>query len=146
MANTVYGMLFGTPKPAVRWPPYIPPYIAILNGWMAPEEVTASDMPWAVAWYADRRSLLVPKTVKELNEIGSAAFSAPVAALYLTPISGAENKLGDITHGDYAEWAAVIEQTGDLSKYPFKWGTLVLGFEKECEFLSDRDRSVKPSQ
>ena len=26
---------------------------------MRPEEIIASDMPWAVAWYADRRELLV---------------------------------------------------------------------------------------
>ncbi len=145
MANTLYEMLLGsTGKLAIRWPPYIPPYLAVLNEWMRPEEVTASDMPWAVAWYSDRPGLLVPKTVKEMNDIGVAAFNAPVAGLYLTPISGSENKYGDIMHGDYADWAAVIQQ-GDLGKYPFKWGTLALGFEKQCEFLSDRDRTAKPS-
>src|SRR5205807_5338706 len=55
---------FKPPVTMIRWPPYVPPYIAILHEWMKPDEVTASDMPWAVAWYADRRALFVPDTVK----------------------------------------------------------------------------------
>ena len=110
---------------------------------MKENEITASDMPWAIAWYADRRSLLVPESIKTLTDLGDYVFNAPVAGLYLTPISGSDNKYRDIIRGDYREWAGVIEQTNDLSKYPFKWGTLALGFDKECEFLSDRDRSVK---
>jgi hypothetical protein len=66
----------------------------------------------------------------------------PIGALYLTPVSGADNKLRDITKGDYREWAPAILQTPDMSKLPFKWGTLALGLDKECAFLSDRDRSA----
>jgi len=49
--------LLGPPGSRVAWPPYIPPYIAIMNGWTTEKEIIASDMPWAVAWYADRKSL-----------------------------------------------------------------------------------------
>src|SRR5260370_40832072 len=47
-------MIFATPwlsppKPFVRWPPSMPPLIGVLNYWMKPDEVTATDMPWAVA-------------------------------------------------------------------------------------------------
>jgi len=41
---------------AVQWPPYAPPIIAMLHDWTNEKEVIASDMPWAVAWYADRKS------------------------------------------------------------------------------------------
>ena len=61
MINTV---LLSGRKPKIQWPPYVPPYIALLNKWMSPEEITASDMPWAVAWYADRRSVWLPDTIK----------------------------------------------------------------------------------
>jgi hypothetical protein len=142
LLNSLYSMVFGPPRLSFRWPPYVPPYIGVLNNWMRPEEVTASDMPWAIAWYADRRSILVPDTVKALSDLGDyGLLGGTVTALYLTPISGMDNKLRDIVKGDYREWASAIEQTPDLSKLPFKWGTLALGFDKECVFLSDHDRS-----
>lgn len=142
MVNTLYGMMFGRSRPLVRWPPYIPPYIAVLNEWMAPAEITASDMPWAIAWYANRRSILIPESVKTLTDLSSSGeLGGPIPALYLTPISGADNKFREIARGDYREWASVIEQNPDLSKFPFKWGTLALGADKECTFLADRDRS-----
>jgi hypothetical protein len=56
-----------TGKKAV-WVPYLPPYISILNHWMEPNEIIASDTPWAVAWYDDRRSLWLPDTVERFNE------------------------------------------------------------------------------
>jgi hypothetical protein len=143
MLYSLYDMVLGSRTYAVQWPPYVPPYIALLNTWMAPEEITASDMPWAIAWYADRRSVLLPDSVKTMMDLSdNRVLGGPIAAVYLTPISGSENKLGDITQGEYREWAAVIQQNADLSKFPFKWGTLALGINKQCAFLSDRDRSV----
>jgi len=143
MVNSLYGMLLGPPRAPFRWPPYIPPFIAILNKWMGPDEITASDMPWAVAWYADRPSILVPETVKTMVDVSDyGTLGHPIAALYLTPVSGSDNKLRDIKTGEYKEWAPVILQTADISKLPFKWGTLALGLNNECAFLSDRDRSA----
>jgi hypothetical protein len=118
------------------------PYIAVLNTWMSPAEITASDMPWAVAWYADRPSLWIPVSIKTLTDLSDyGALGGPVAALYLTPISGTQNTFRDIIKGDYSEWAPLIEQTSTLQGVPFKWGTLALGIDKECVFLSDHDRS-----
>jgi hypothetical protein len=131
---------FKQPAPAIRWPPYVPPYIAVLNEWMNPDEVTASDMPWAIAWYADRRAVLVPETVKNMSDISDYRLLAgPVYGLYLTPISGSENRLGDILKGEYKEWAPVISRTVNLETFPLKWGIL-LGLENECIFLSDHNR------
>ncbi len=144
LINTLYGLVLGTPKYAVRWPPYIPPYIGLLNSWMKPQEITVSDMPWAVAWYADRRSVLLPGTIKTMTDLSdNLVLGGPIAAVYITPISGAENKFGDITHGEYRDWAGIIQQKADLSKFPLKWGTLALGIDKECVFLSDHDRSAE---
>jgi len=146
MANNLFGMLLGAPRYPARWPPYIPPYIAILNEWMAPNEVTASDMPWAIAWYADRPGILVPSSVKTLIELSDyGVIGEKIPALYLTPISSGDNKWRDISHGDYKEWIGVIIQSSDVGKLPYKWGTLALGPEKECTFLADRDRS-KPAE
>jgi 4-amino-4-deoxy-L-arabinose transferase-like glycosyltransferase len=142
-------MIFAMPwlarwKPSVRWPPYVPPYIAVLNGWMKPDEIVASDMPWAVAWYADRRSLWVPDTLRTLTEFNDYnVLGGPVNGLYLTPVSGSQNTLGDILKGEYRDWANVILRGVNLEKFPLKWATL-LGLENECIFFSDHDRQHAP--
>jgi 4-amino-4-deoxy-L-arabinose transferase-like glycosyltransferase len=141
MTITLGQSLFGSSKTLVRWPPYIPPYIAVLNNWMKPEEITASDMPWAIAWYANRRSLWLPDTVKTFTEFSDYnVLGGPVNGLYLTPISGSQNSLRDILKGEYRDWAAVIQRTITVEQFPLKWATL-LGLENECVFFSDHDRS-----
>ena len=140
MMDVISRMLLGPNKPLVRWPPYVPPYIAVLNNWMKPNEITASDMPWAVSWYADRPSLLVPDTIKALSDFSDYnVLGMPVNGLYLTPISGSQNTLRDIVKGEYKDWAPVIQRTVVVDKFPLKWATL-LGLENECVFFSDHDR------
>jgi hypothetical protein len=127
-------------KAWIRWPPYAPPHIATLHSWMQPNEITASDMPWAVAWYADRCALWLPETPKTLTDLSDYnVLGGPVNGLYLTPISGSQDKLADILKGEYKDWAPFILRNMNLEKFPLKWGTL-LGVENECIFLSDHDR------
>lgn len=131
-------------KGRVHWPPYVPPYISVLNDWMEPTEVIASDMPWAIAWYADRRGLWIPDTIAAFNTYNDfLVVGAPVRGLYLTPISGSQNNLSDILKGEYKDWAMVILRSVDLQKFPLKWAVL-LGLENECVFFSDRERMQAP--
>jgi hypothetical protein len=39
----------------VCYPPYYPPEIEKISGWMKPGECMMSDVPWAVAWYGRRQ-------------------------------------------------------------------------------------------
>jgi hypothetical protein len=139
-------MIFATPwlsppKPFVRWPPYMPGLIGVLNDWMQPDEITATDMPWAVAWYANRRSLWLPETIRTFSDLGDYhTLGGPVNGLYLTPVSGTDNKLRDIVRGEYKDWAQVIQRTQILEKFPLKWNTVALGLDNECIFLSDHNR------
>jgi hypothetical protein len=143
--NLVETVVLRQRKPMVRWPPYVPPYVAVLNNWMQPNEIIASDMPWAIAWYADRRGLWVPDTIKAFTDFSDYnVLGAPVNALYLTPISGGSNNLRDIVKGEYKDWAAVIQRSVVVDKFPLKWATL-LGLENECIFFSDHDRSKTPT-
>ena len=142
----LFDMLLSPNRPLVRWPPYLPPYIAVLNEWMKPDEIVASDMPWAVAWYADRRSLWVPETVKTMTDFNDyKILGGPVNGLYLTPICGSQNTLGDVLKGEYRDWSAVILRTMNLEKFPLKWAFL-LGQGNECIFLSDHDRQHTPTE
>ena len=42
----------------VVYPPYYPPDIQQTAGWMKPDELMMSDVPWAVAWYGNRQCAL----------------------------------------------------------------------------------------
>jgi hypothetical protein len=129
-------------KPLIMWPPYLPPYIAVLHAWMQPNELVASDMPWAVAWYADRRSVWLPDTVKNFIDLSDyKTLGGPINGLYLTPISGSGNRYGDIVRGEYKDWGQIILRTANLQKFPLKFATLALGTNEECLFLSDTDRT-----
>jgi len=129
------------PKPLIRWPPYAPIVISVLNDWMKPQEITASDMPWAIAWYADRPSIWLPETVKTMTELSDYnVLGAPINGVYLTPVSGTDNIYRNIIVGEYREWAPAIQRTVTSENFPFKWGTLSLGVDGECVFFSDHDR------
>ena len=129
----------------VAWPPYVAPYIAMMGGepdkgWVKPEEVIASDMPWAVAWYADRKSLWLPKTIQDyivLNDYK--ALKGSIVGLYLTPVSGNRGFLNDIMKGEYREWAPFILRNVQARDFPLKVST-VMPIDNECIFYSDRDR------
>ncbi len=133
------------PGMRVQWPPYVPPYIAIMGGekgkgWTTEEEIIASDMPWAVAWYADRKSLWLPKTIQDfvtLNDYKS--LKGNIVGLYLTPVSGNRAFLADIVKGEYSEWAPFILRNVTTREFPLKVST-VMPIENECIFYSDRDR------
>ncbi|MDQ6624263.1 MAG: glycosyltransferase family 39 protein [Verrucomicrobiota bacterium] len=136
----ILALVMPTPRASVRWPPYIPPFISVINTWMKPNEVVASDIPWAVSWYADRRSIWLPESIATFTEFHDyGVVGAPLNGLYLTPVSGSSNNLGDILKGEYRDWAPVILRSIDLQKFPLRWATL-LGLEGECVFFADTDR------
>lgn len=136
MANLV---LCSTKSP-VQWPPYVPPYIAIMRDWTTPTEVIASDVPWAVAWYADRKSLWLPLTIQlfiDLNDYQR--LGGKVAGIYLTPYSGNKGLISDIVKGDYKEWAPFILRNVNIKDFPLKSVT-AMPLDQQCIFYSDRDR------
>jgi hypothetical protein len=126
----------------VQWPPYVPPFIALLSQWTTEREVIASDMPWAVAWYADRKSLWVPMTVKDFVTLNDNQLNGRLVGLYLTPVSTNRSFLSDIVKGDYKEWAPFITRQVSgpaLRDFPLHAVT-PLPIDNECIFYADRDR------
>ena len=109
---------------SVEWPPYAPPYIAAMRGWFQPEEIIGSDMPCAVAWYADRRSLWLPFEKTDLIDLSDyRRLGGPVVALHFTPVSGTGNMLGDLINGEYRNWANYIVRTVNSAGDPFPFKT-----------------------
>lgn len=51
-----------------HYPPYYPPALnGKLHDMTTPEDVIITDQPWAVAWYADRKALWLPRTIDTLT-------------------------------------------------------------------------------
>ena len=127
-------------KGVVQWPPYVPPYIAILGTWTTDQEMIASDMPWAVAWYADRKSLWLPKSVESFIELNDyERLGGRIVGLYLTPFSGNKSFISEIVKGEYKEWAPFILRTANVKDFPLKSVT-ALPIDNQCIFYSDHDR------
>jgi len=125
---------------AINWPPYVPPFIGILADWFEEDEIIASDMPWAVAWYAQRKSLLLPDTVKSFNSINDyRMLGAPISGLYLTPVTGNLRLFSDIYKGAYKEWALLITRPPRVDGFALPFYT-ALPIEGECIIFADRDR------
>ncbi|MGE9268145.1 MAG: hypothetical protein ACQKBY_08610, partial [Verrucomicrobiales bacterium] len=53
-----------------EWPPYFPKiHNVALHGYTTEEDVVVSDQPWAVAWYADRVSIWLPRKIDEFDQL-----------------------------------------------------------------------------
>jgi len=107
-------LVTASPRGIMAWPPYVPPYIGILAHWTGEKEIVASDMPWAVGWYANRTSLWVPRELRTLNEMHDyERLGAPIAGLHLTPIMS-----------DQPLWSGVIKSSRDWVPFIMRSPTL----------------------
>jgi hypothetical protein len=135
---TLLGFLVGGPR--IQYPPYAPGVIQMIGALTKPDEIIASDMPWAMAWYADRKSLWLPLRRKDFYEYHDAqSLGAPIVGLYLTPISRDSNFLSDIVSGEYKDWASIVLGFPErLSDFPLKSSVGLMN--NECLLLMDRNR------
>jgi hypothetical protein len=133
--------LFAGQSRMINWPPYVPPYIGVLGQWYEKNEALCSDMPWAVAWYANRKCLLLPDTPKTMVQISDYdVIGSPIRGLYLTPITGDAKFLSEIAFGIYKQWGAIIlRQPQAIQALPFK-AVRPLPIDGKVILYSDRDR------
>ncbi|MEI6278024.1 MAG: hypothetical protein WCQ16_01415 [Verrucomicrobiae bacterium] len=138
--------LFSSRGAAIQWPPYIPPFVAILGDWYGEKEIIASDMPWAVAWYAQRKSVLLPESVRAFNHMNDyRSLGEPINGLYLTPLTGNLRLFSDIYKGAYKEWALLITRPPKVDGFALPFYT-ALPIEGECIIFADRDRWSAPRE
>jgi dolichyl-phosphate-mannose-protein mannosyltransferase len=140
---TLFGFLSGGPR--IQFPPYAPGTIQTIGALTKPDEIIASDMPWAMAWYADRKSLWLPSRQKDFYEYrDSESLGGPIVGLYLTPISRDSSFLSDIVSGEYKDWASIVLGLPQgLSDFPLKSSVGLMN--NECLLLMDRNRWSEPS-
>jgi len=153
---TFLGLLFGLSAPSlintftdpsrmvVAFPPYAPGAISKMHDWFGEKDVICSDMPWAVAWYADRKSLWLPMTMSDFFELNDFRFNGRVTGLLLTPITGYKGLLDEISTPEFSEWAPfILRQPNARANFPLQ-ATAVLPFSIRRTFpfilFADRDR------
>jgi len=135
---SLFGFLPGNSP--IQFPPYLPQFMQLFASWTKPNEIIASDMPWAVGWYSDRRSLWLPAKLKTLTEYYDLqTLGAPIAGIYLTPVSRDLGFASQISNGEYKDWLPLIlPDLKALEHFPFRH---VVGVANgQCLFFSDRPR------
>jgi hypothetical protein len=100
--------VFISPKAnPLQYPPYYPATIHLLGKYMKPNELTMSDIPWAVAWYADRQSVwLTPNPDADYYAISD--YQKPIRALYLTPVTTDSRILTDWVRPGLRGWPIFV--------------------------------------
>lgn len=132
--------LFAGPKNRINWPPYVPPYIGIMRDWFKEDEIICSDMPWAIAWYAQRISLLLPDSVRTFNRMHDYGETLqPIRGLYLTPLTGDQPLFSGIYKGPYRDWAALITRPPQIRGFALP-EFVSLPIDGQCIIFSDRPR------
>ena len=127
--------------PPSQFPPYFEPGINRLAAWTTPREIIASDMPWAVAWYADRPSLWIPTKLKDLTGLAdNAKLPGDLVGVFLTPISRNMPLFTGIIKGEYADYQPLIFGRTDIPFFPFKEVVPVMGDPTIYLFFSDTKR------
>jgi hypothetical protein len=129
----------------IQFPPYIPAFIQLFPNWIMPNEMIVSDMPWAVAWYADRTSVWLPARMKTFNDYYDLqTLGNPIGGMYLTPISR-DLGLALLTQdADYKDWLPLLlPDKNAFGTFPLQSFVGIAG--DQCFFFSDRPRwSQKP--
>ncbi len=113
-----YLLTIAPPKePPVRFPPYYPLIIKISSEWSEPNEVIATDMPWATAWYGGRISLWLPVNIKDLYKIHD--YTTPISAVLISPIS-LDQKISDLKSPLLVDYEKILTRSGMPANFP--WG------------------------
>ena len=124
--------------PKVQAPPYIPALNHQLAKWSDKSEIILSDQPWAVAWYANRRSLWMPAKLSDFARMSDyKTLGVPFAGLFLSPVTLHSRLMQDIVKGEYRDWAMVLLRTPGPN-FPFKEMAPII--EGDYLFYSDSRR------
>lgn len=142
-APLVVKLINGEPR-RFAYPPYYPPVIQERGSWLAEDELSMSDVPWAMAWYGDRKSVWIP--AKFGDGFVEIYRRRPVSAVYLTSLSldgeliSDQLRGRDPAFGRFVAEAVVNEEVPD--GFPLKHA-FAEGFPFQL-FLADSPRWLTP--
>ena len=96
--------------PPFAYPPTYPPIFLFMRSWFEPGELQASDLPAAMAWYAEQPTLWLPSTREDFLKIHDRV--APVFSILLTPVSSDARMYSEMLaeNSEWGEWADLIRR------------------------------------
>lgn len=117
---------------------YDPAAIATINHWTSDDQLIFTDVPWAVAWYADRPAAMLPLNEEQFRAMENRwkAEEGRIAGLFLSPQALDGRMDSDLLAGDYREWSRLFLQTSMQ-----RFGADLLGEKKEDLFSHWQDLS-----
>ncbi len=124
------------------WPPFCPPALSDLTDWYSDDDIICTDMPWGVAWYADRKSLWLPLTVSDFNDLNEFRFHGKITGLLVTPVTGFRGLLNDVGVGEFKDWRAfIMREPHAAANFPLKVARpIFLMGASHYLLFADRDR------
>ena len=128
--------VFGTPA-TLPYPPCFPPFARYVCSLIEPEETVCTDIPWATAWYGNRRSLLLPQTTDDLLRVHTNQL--PVAGIYLTTRTGDKPYTRVLADGVERSWLPILNRQVPEG-FPFQHGIAIPPGSRDQLFLTDKVR------
>ena len=134
----------------VVYPPYYPPAIQTIAGWMKEKDLVMSDVPWAMAWYGQRQSVWLtlrckrdardPITREDFFAIND--YQKTINILYLTPQTMDSRFLSQWYRAGELSWGSFILETLVKKKVPedFPLNQMPVGWLPEQIILADWER------
>jgi hypothetical protein len=124
----------------LAYPPYYPPEIQKFSGWMQPNELVMSDIPWAVAWYGDRQCTWT--TINSQYEFFQFNdYVKRVQALYLTLNTLDAKLFSECLQGGVDSWGNFSLKTVAANQIPPQFPLRAAPFGLVSGlFLTDRQR------
>ena len=117
------------------WPPYYAPALNLRLKKIVPEtQVTFSDQPWAVAWYADRTCIWLPPDRAGFEKLDNVASDLDCAAagILITPTSYGMNNMLDIA-GKYKDFTSLVID-----------GQAMIASSTTLTSVYDKDKKMEP--
>ncbi|MDO4750733.1 MAG: hypothetical protein Q4A24_01390 [Akkermansia sp.] len=119
-----------------HYPPYYPPALNItLADATNATDVIATDQPWAVAWYANRRALWLPRRIDDYQFLSTEVFpksGIAIQGIVITPssyapiIPSAYAPSEDDRHGRAGGINSVEREMGDFAPLAITWPLLLM--------------------
>jgi len=110
----------GTSGGSPHWPPYKPNALNTTLSLIPEDRIIVTDQPWATAWYADRTSLWIPRTIKEFEALDAKATDqkTPIGGFLISPYAHSTISMAQSIQS-YGEFSAlVLDGPMRYSAYP----------------------------
>lgn len=118
------------PRTGLPYPPYFHRYIGWTVAMVEPDECLTTDIPWATAWYGNRTSILLPRTLDGFYEIHNQF--QPLAMAYFTTVTRDKpwvRGLSDPNAPEYS-WYQIFSAGKVPANFPLTNGRFLAGTDQ----------------